>query len=209
MAGLAALVALGVVPASSLAAGEVVDRIVAIVDREAITLSEAEQALQLRIVRGGDEDSPLAEVVERLIEALLIEREVARYPGEALDADQVEGALAAVRESFPSEGDYREALESQGMTEEALHALVSRQLAINRYLERRFRALVRVSDEELRRYYDDELLPVLRETAEPAPPVESVAESIRRILRERKFNQRIESWIEELKTRAHIRRYVW
>ena len=57
---------------------ELVDRIVAIIDREVIVLSEAEQAMWLVELRT-DEDAGLRDVVERLIEARLIEHEVARF----------------------------------------------------------------------------------------------------------------------------------
>jgi hypothetical protein len=41
------------------------------------------------------------------------------------------------------------------------------------------------------------------------PKLFEVSESIRRILEERAFNARIEEWIDGLKGRARIRRYVW
>ena len=34
-------------------------------------------------------------------------------------------------------------------------------------------------------------------------------DQIRRILEEQKFNERVEQWLDGLKQRARIRRYVW
>jgi hypothetical protein len=179
------------------------------VDREVITLSEAELVQEIGMLGGGAEEQPLTAVVERLIETHLIEREVKRYPGEPVPAEQVKQAADSIRHSFPSDQAYRQALDDQGMTEEALQNLVKRQIAINRYLERRFRPLVHVSDEEVQHFYEEELLPALRAGNETEPSLEPVRESIRRILAERKFNQRVNEWMEALKTRSHIRRYVW
>lgn len=185
-------------------AGEIVDRIVAIIDRQVITLSEAEQARGLLEVRTGQRPS-LADVVERLIEERLVEREVERFVGEPVPVELVDGALSKLQESFPDETAYREMLARDGLTETEVRDQLRRQLAITRYLERRFRALTYVTAEEIRRYYEQD--PEL--SAPYAPPLSAVSDQIRRILEERKFTARVDTWIANLKGRARIRRYVW
>lgn len=187
----------------------IVDRIVAIVDREVITLSEAEQAQTLRLVRADGGELSLAEVVERLIEARLIEREVKRYPGEPISLRQEDRAIQSFRQSFPSQRAFTEALGSRQMSEPELRALARRQIAITSYLERRFRPLVYVTDREVRTYYDNELRKESQLLGETPPELDSVADGIRRVLEERKFNERVNAWIDGLKSRAYIRRYVW
>jgi hypothetical protein len=98
-------------------------------------------------------------------------------------------------------------LAKNGLTEEELRASLDRQLKVTAYLERRFRPLTFVTDEQIEAYYRDELVPELREGRPPG--LEEVSDSIRRILEERAFNARVEEWIEGLKGRARIRRYVW
>jgi hypothetical protein len=95
------------------------------------------------------------------------------------------------------------------MTEDTLALLLRWQIAIARYLDRRFRSLVYATDDEIRDYCDQEIVPALRDAGEPVPERESVTESIRKILVEKKFNDRVDSWIANLKSRARIRRYVW
>jgi hypothetical protein len=188
---------------------EVVDRIVAVVDREVITRSETELARDIGAIRGGDVELTLAVAVERLIETRLIEREIRRYRGEPVAAEQVSQAVDAIRDSFPSNESFLEALAEQGMSEEALRQMVRRQIAVSQYLERRFRPLVHVTDEEVEAYFQEELLPALLDSGGAAPVFEDVAERIRQIVAERKFNQRVDDWIEDLKSRSRIRRYVW
>lgn len=186
---------------------EVIDRIVAVIDRDVITLSEAELAREIGVLRsgGGGDDLPLTQVVERLIEVHLIEREVRRYRGEPVPSHEISRAMDAIRDSFPSGEAFREALTARGMDEDSLRLLVRRQIAISQYLERRFRPLVYVTDEEARRYYQEEIL----SSGGVVPPYEEVVEKIRQIVREKKFNQRVDDWIETLKSRTPIRRYVW
>ena len=94
----------------------------------------------------------------------------------------------------------------RGISEQELFAQLRRQLTVNRYLERRFRALTYVSEEEIQTYFDAEVIPEL--PAERAPTLEEV-DQIRRILEAQKFNERVEQWLDGLKERARIRRYVW
>ena len=190
---------------------EVVDRIVAVVDREVITLSETEVAREIVAVRGGgpSEELALPLVVERLIETRLMERELRRYRGEPVPPEQTDAGVEAIRESFPSHESFQEALAARGMNEESLRHLIRRQIAISRYLERRFWPLVNVTEEEAQRYYEEELQPTLRESGGVVPPYEEVADGIRQIVAEQEFNQRVDDWIEGLKSRSRIRRFVW
>jgi peptidyl-prolyl cis-trans isomerase SurA len=188
------------------ARAELVDRIVAIIDREVVTLSEAEQAGEIARARSGAE-APLASIVERLIESRLVERDVERFTREAVPSERVDGALREVRAGFSSETEYRAMLTRSGLTEEELRVTLRRQLAVVQYLEQRFRPLTFVTEEQVETYYRDEIAPSVEGRELPELPL--VAESIRRILEERAFNARVEEWIEGLKGRVRIRRYVW
>lgn len=184
-----------------------VDRIVAILDRDVITLSEAEEARRLDELRTGAPAPPLVDVVETLVETRLVEREVERFGAEPVPEALVDDAEARLRESFPSVAAFEEALRERGLEEETLRDLLRRQLAVNAYLERRFRALTYVTDEEVERYVETELLPDLPAGAESI--VTQHEDEIRRLLAERKFNERVDRWVDELKARVKVRLYVW
>jgi len=191
----------------ALARAELVDRIVAIIDREVVTLSEAEQASEIARARTGAAAAPLVSVVERLIESRLVEHEVERFTREPVSPELVDDALQEVRARFSSETAFLEMLARNGLSEEELRATLRRQIGVSQYLEQRFRPLTFVTEEQIDVYYRGELLPSLQ--GRPLPELSEVSESIRRILEERAFNARVEEWIEGLKGRARIRRYVW
>jgi peptidyl-prolyl cis-trans isomerase SurA len=198
--------ALAVLLGAGAANAELVDRIVAIIDREVVTLSEAEQAKEIARVRTGEEPS-LPGIVERLIESRLVEREVERFAGEEVSEQAVEAALDELRRGFPNDSGFREKLARSGLSEQDVRGALRRQVRVARYLERRFRPLAFVTEEQIEAYYRGELVPSL-EGVTP-PELSRVSESIRRILEERAFNARVEEWIDGLKARARIRRYVW
>ena len=188
---------------------ELVVRIVAIIDRDVVTLSEAEQAAGFLELRGV-ENVILADVVERLIEARLIERDVSRFTDNPLPEALVLEAVASLRAGFTTEDAFEAMLAERGVSEEELFSELRRQLTVTRYLERRFRALTYVTEEEIQSFFDAEVIPEL--PAERAPTLEPTIEEvdqIRRVLEEQKFNERVEQWLDGLKERARIRRYVW
>lgn len=200
------LALMALLPGAATARAELVDRIVAIIDREVVTLSEAEQASEIARARTGA-STPLVSVVERLIESRLVEREVERFTGEPVSPELVDGALQEVRARFSSETAFLEMLARNGLSEEELRATLRRQIGVAEYLEQRFRPLTFVTEEQIEVYYRGELLPSLQ--GRPLPELSEVSESIRRVLEERAFNARVEEWIDGLKGRTRIRRYVW
>jgi hypothetical protein len=213
--------------------GEIVDRIVAILDRGVITLSEVEQALAfMRLAssgshprerdalresaepaeegidgRGRGGGSPPAEVVERLIENRLIEREMRRFSRELVRAELVDRAIEELKARFEDEAAYVSLRDAAGLTEKQLREELTRQLAVSRYLEQRFRSLVSVSQDEVEEYFREELLPDVPDAA--SVELADVTEEIRAIVAERKFNDRVDAFLERLKSQAKIRRYVW
>jgi hypothetical protein len=112
-----------------------------------------------------------------------------------------------VRARFSSETAFLEMLTRNGLSEEELRATLRRQIGVAEYLEQRFRPLTFVTEEQIEVYYRGELLPEVEGTR--LPELSEVSESIRRVLEERAFNARVEEWIDGLKGRARIRRYVW
>ena len=61
--------------------------------------------------------------------------------------------------------------------------------------------------DDIQRYYERELVPELRRRQASVPPLATVREEIRDLLRERRLNEEIERWTEELRREADIEDY--
>jgi hypothetical protein len=189
---LAAALALGLVlpgAASSqpapLPRTEIVERIVAVVDERPIFLSDLRA---LRAVRGLAEEAALA----ALVDERLMHVEAARLPQAEVSTEEEDRALAILVETRP--GVIAE------VPEPDLRRLLRRQIAILKYVEFRFRPQVRVSDEEVRKAWEDD------QAGTPAGlALEDEQETIRARLERRALDERIEAWIEELRARADVR----
>lgn len=188
-------------------APRLVDRVVAVVDEDPILLSDIERVIGLRVVEAREGESPEAlrrRVLDGLIEQRLRLHEIGRFGFEETPLDEVDRQVEAIAERFPDDAAWRAELARLGVEEADLRQIVARQLSVLAYVEERLGARVFVGVEEIRRYYDDELLPELERRGEPAPPIDQVREQIRAVLRERRLNEEIERWTEELRTGADV-----
>jgi hypothetical protein len=136
---------------------------------------------------------PLLEAQDLLIDEVLMFEEAARSPQGSARAEEVEQALMALLEKRPG-------LEGEVGSSE-LRRLLRRQLAVLRYVDFRFRAQVRPSEEELRRRYAE----AWAGKAE-APAFETVVDTLRERLTKEKLDAAVEAWIRERRAAAEIRR---
>ncbi|MEO8679370.1 MAG: hypothetical protein ABI665_10010 [Vicinamibacterales bacterium] len=127
--------------------GELVERTLAIVGGQVITLSDVNAAIGLGLVEGVDAASPAAAGTARLVERVLILREVQRYappdPGDAA----IDARLAEVRAKTGAA--FARVLEQTGFTEVRLRDWIRDDLRSQAYLAQRLAAAGMPSDPEL------------------------------------------------------------
>jgi hypothetical protein len=175
----------GVAAITCVASAEVVERIPAVVDGRPVLQSDVRLMAEVRAL-----------APERALEAVIDERlmygEAARVPQAAVLPAEEERALARLQEERP---DLRERV-----VEADLRRLVRRQLAILKYVEFRFRPQVRVTAEELEKAYVSE-----HGGKEDAPPFTAVLPALEERLSRQALDERLESWVRELRSGAEIR----
>jgi hypothetical protein len=180
--------AVALAPAASPAppsASEIIERIVAVVDERPLLLSDVRA---LSAVRGLAEE----EALEAAIDERLMHVEAARLPQADVPPEEEDRAFALLLETHPALRDE--------VPEPDLRRLLRRQLAILKYVEFRFRPQVRVSDEEVRKAWEEE------QAGRPAgPALEDEQEAIRTRLERRALDERVEAWVKELRARADVR----
>jgi len=164
---------------------ETIERVVAVVDERPLLLSDV-RALQA--VRGLAEPKAL----EAAIDERLMHLEASRLPQADVSPEEEDRALALLLETRP-------ALRA-AVPEADLRRLLRRQLGVLKYVEFRFRPQVRVSDEEVRKAWEEE------QAGRPAgPALEDEQEAIRARLERQAIDERIEAWVASLRARAAVR----
>jgi hypothetical protein len=184
-----------------------VDRVVAVVDEDPILLSEVERAVGLGLhgARAGESaEAARRRALDGLIEQRIRLHEISRFGAEPAPLEQVERQLAALRARFPDEAAWRAELARLAMTEAEVRHLLARQLSILTYVEERLGPRVFVGLDEIRRHFDEVLVPELRRRGDPVPPIEDVREQIRAVLREQALDREIALWTDELRRAADV-----
>ncbi|HEX2163665.1 MAG TPA: hypothetical protein VHM02_06925 [Thermoanaerobaculia bacterium] len=187
------------------------DRVVAVLDEEAILLSDVDQVIGLGLVerRAGESLGELrARVLQGLIDQRLRFQQVDRFGLERVAVAVVEAEVQKIAGQFPDRDSFLGRLARLEMTEEELDQLVARQLMVLSYVEERLGARIFVSLEDIRAYYEEVLIPGLEASNSPIPPLEEVREDIRGLLRAERLNAEIAEWTERLRRQADVQLFL-
>jgi parvulin-like peptidyl-prolyl isomerase len=196
------------------AGAQVVDRMVAVVNKRVVLESELEQTTRVEFLMQGKPLEKLtsadtASVLERLIDRSLLQQQI--LSGEDLDpaleevATQVKELRAQLPNAASDEG-WKALLSSYGLSQGDVEDHFIAQSRVMRFVDLRFRGLVRVDKIAVRAYYEQKLLPQLRQRGAPEPALAEVSDRIEKILVEQSIDEMMGRWLETLRAQAHIER---
>lgn len=94
------------------------------------------------------------QVADRMITAEVLYQEAEANKMKVDDKDVTE-QMDKIAKSFPSPEEYKKGLKEQGVTEKTLKRDIGKNLVIRRLLDEKVTALVKVSDAEAKKYYDE------------------------------------------------------
>lgn len=194
-------------PAPAQAPATLIDRVVAVVDEDPILLSDVERAVGLGLVarQPGESDAALRRrALDGLVEQMIRQHEIARFGVEEAPLAEVEQQLEQLRARFAGDDAWRAELARLGLGEAEVRSLLAHQLAVLRFVEERLGPRVFVSVDDIRAHYDETLVPELVARGAEVPPIETVREAIRALLREVRLNREIERWTGELRAAADV-----
>ncbi|MGE0446501.1 MAG: hypothetical protein AB7P99_14840 [Vicinamibacterales bacterium] len=178
------------------AAQQLLDRVLAVVEGTPVTLSDVRAMQGLGIVDAADDAGALEQAIDRQ----LLLYEVQRFPPPEPPAAAIDAEAAALlaRPGLPA------LMRETGLDERRVREMARERLRIRGYLEQRFGTSVQVSDEEVDRYYREHQDEFLRDgllipfaEAEPVARDRASAERLTGL---------IDDWMAELRTRADVRR---
>ena len=188
--------------APPLAGAEIIDRILAIVDTQIITLSDARAALRFGLVPADVSTDPIGAALQRLIDRRLMLAEVDRYAPPDPPEPAVDARLAAVERPFPDALAFEIALNQSALTREDLRRHLRDGLRIEAYLQQRFSSAVQVSDDDLARYHREHAADFTRDGQ--LRPLDEVREIVRTRSVEAQRAALVRQWVEGLRRRGAV-----
>jgi len=216
----------GFVPSPAAAQqSRLVDRLVAVVDGEVITLQQLHRAVAListdlvdgrtlacEIPESGEATDSEIEgaVLDCMIDDLLVFQHVRRFPQFGVVQEDIVAEYARMASRFESTQDFEEALRGQGLTPEEVRYDLERRALVGNYISARYRSMVDVREDDLHGYYEEVLRPEMERQGAEMPAFENVDDEwIRPILVEAEVGRRVDDWVASLRRRAEIIVYVW
>jgi hypothetical protein len=189
-------------------ATKTVDQILTLVNNEVITRTD----LLWHLALAPDTPSPAGQVgsdlLRRLLDVMidqrLVAQEAAKLPTPDITEEEVEKKRLDLIKEFPSEAAFRQRVESVGLTPERISELMRQRVLIDKFIDFRFRSFVFVSEQEIKRYYDERLVPEVRNRGVVPPSLDQVHEQIRETLRAEKINNELDHWLSQTRQRAEI-----
>jgi hypothetical protein len=171
--------------------GELLDRIVVIIDNNFIvTLSDIrkERSIQSAFGRnpGSDDD-----ISDALIERYIVDQQIAQFRDIEVPQEAVDERLR----NIPKPAD---------VSENELRSAVVAEVRRSEFMIERFRQFIRVSDEELLKYYNEVYVPALQARGAAVPPPEQVAEPVRQNVIALKMAQEVDIWMADLRRRTTV-----
>jgi peptidyl-prolyl cis-trans isomerase SurA len=144
--------------------GIVLDRVVAVVNDEAVTLSEVQEEGQPVIRKvfqdyvGPEREKRVVEAEKKVLDDLIDRRlmlQVAKREGNIPSPAEVKGAIDELKKTnnVTTDEEFRALLGAEGMTLEQVQRAVTERMAIGRLMARQVRATIIVEEDELKRYY--------------------------------------------------------
>jgi len=197
-------------------AAELLDRIVATVNGRIILQSDWDAAIRYAALVDGRsvekisvEDRKAA--LDRLIDQELLKEQLGSVDLKGAADEEVSQRILEIRRQYPEAQDgpgWQSLLARYGLSEAQLHQDIALQLDLTRLVDVRLRPGVDIDVQSIESYYNQELLPQLRQSGARELPLAEVSPKIRELLTQQKVNQLLVAWLQNLRSGSEIRTEV-
>jgi len=197
-------------------AGEVLDRVVAVVNNHAILASEVDDEIRIAVldpVQGGLGVPSRKTALDQLIGRALLQQQIREEDQQAAEPPQAEVKArlweirkevpACVRQNCATEAGWSQFLAAHELTPERVESYLRYRLEILRFIELRFRQGIQISPQQIQSYYRDTLVPQYA-PGEAIPPLEKVSSRIQEILLQQQVNVLFDEWLTNLRKQGDV-----
>jgi len=206
-----ATIALLLLPAAALA-GEIIDGVVATVNRQPILQSEWDDATRFEAFM---QQKPIAAItdqdrvkaLQRLIDRRLLQEQMNNASYLAPSREQLKADLVKLREQIPAAKDekgWQAAIACYGLTERQIEDHLRAETQTMNFIDVRLRPSVHVQPEEVEAYYRTQLLPDMEKAGVKVVTLQEVEPRIRELLVQQHMDQLLEAWLHNLREQTPV-----
>jgi hypothetical protein len=194
-------------------AGDVLDRIVATVNGQAIFQSDWDDAVlyEAFVAKRSVDAVSFAErkaALDHLIDQELLQEQIHGVESVEPTEQEVAKQIDDIRKQYDGsevEAAWKTLLSNHKLTEQELRRRVKLQLKLARLVDLRLRPSANVTPKNIESYYQHELLPQLQESGARQVTLAEVSLKIKELLTEKKINELLVAWLQDLHSGSDIR----
>lgn len=196
--------------------GVLVDQVIGVVNGDLILESDVDEERRFSAFQpfrdpGGKFSREKA--IERLVDRALILQQAKLQPDEAVTLGDAKAEVEGLRKEIPAckqfhcetTDGWQRFIKAQGFTLDELTERWRQRMQILRFIEIRFRAGIRITQAEIKQYYDATLLPEYERQGAKAPRLDSISERIQEVLLQQRVGSLLSDWLLSLKAQGSVR----
>jgi peptidyl-prolyl cis-trans isomerase SurA len=203
-------------PLSGAAKPVVLDRVVAIINGDVLLESDVQEELDFAklepvgIPTGSDS---LRRAARRLINRTLILQQMKeQQQGFNIPDSDIEKQLEETRKNLPAcsaydcktEAGWKAFLAGNDLSESDVIDHWRQRMQILRFIDVRFRAGIRISNQEVTDYYQKSIVPSYQKEKQKLPTEETLAPRIREVLLQQHVNELLRDWLQTLRAEGSV-----
>jgi peptidyl-prolyl cis-trans isomerase SurA len=175
-----------------------VDKLLAVVNGEILTLQDFGDHLALRVVSQADaEDPDRQQALQRFVDQVLLRQEALRT--RIVQVDDAEVSQHVQELDKPPRGqELIRVMQERRLSQYEVRAWIRDQLIVHAFIDRRIRLFVRIPDNQVVQYYQD------HQQAIGEPLDEAVREQTRHLLTEQQINLRLTDLLADLRKKGQL-----
>jgi hypothetical protein len=193
-------------------AGDVIDRIVAVVNGHIILQSDWDEALSYEALLdhrdvGQFTDEDRRGVLDRLIDQELLGEQMKSASFQHASESEVSDRVKEARKQYPeaaTDDGWGAVLARFGLSEKDLTRHVEQQIDLMRLVDAHLRPAVQIDSKTVEAYYREKFVPQFKQSIVEAVPSTDVAAKIRELLTQQKVNELMVSWLQSLRSESKV-----
>jgi peptidyl-prolyl cis-trans isomerase SurA len=195
--------------------GVVLDRLVAVVNGDVILESDVDEERRFEEVQPFRTVATFTRdrIIERLIDRALILQQSALQPEDNVSDQELNAQLVTLRKDIPACRQYhcetdegwKRYLGDHGFTEEEFGARWRQRMQLLKFIEVRFRNGIRITDDEIKAYYEKTMLPEYAKQNVTPPKLETIQKRIEEVLLQQEVGALLQDWLKSLRAQGSVR----
>lgn len=192
--------------------GDVIDRIVATVNGHIVLQSDWDDELDYEAFTAGKTIQQFTAEERNTALNRLVDQELLRQqmpdndPQLEVSEQDINARLQEIRKQSQADNDqgWRALLTRYNLSEDDLRKHVTMQVKILRLIDEHLTSTIQIDDKSIETFYNQTLLPQVRQKGAKEPSLPEVTPKIRELLTQQKLNDALKEWMQNLRDSSTI-----